>query len=100
MNTTAEYSTDEVKRLYKRITELELWKQDAIERMEEMERFYQRWVTAESDLVKLAEMASVLTNAIQAARQQHPVDILFHDYAPFRNAMAYFEPKKSRRTKA
>lgn len=96
MTDTAEYPVSEIKELYRQNAELKLWKESALERMEEQDTFYQKWLQAESALTVLGEAAAVLTDAIRAAKQQMPVDILFRDCAPYKNL---YEPPKQKRSR-
>jgi hypothetical protein len=100
---TATYPIEEVQRLYKRVTELELWRADALERMAELEIEADNWHKAEHALSQLADAADELGKVARKAQQLNKDDVVFNDFAAYRNVMQfhgiepYAKPKRKKR---
>lgn len=103
MQQQALYPIEEVQRLYKRVTELELWREDALELIAELEGEADNWRKAERALSQLADAADELGKAARKAQQLHDVEVLFKDCMPFVNVMRFHEvepyvkPKRKKR---
>lgn len=103
MTEQALYPIEEVQRLYRRVTELELWREDALERMAELEAEADNWRKAERALSQLADAADELGKAARKAQQLQEIDVLFKDCSPFVNVMRfnevepYAKPKRKKR---
>ena len=102
MQEQALYPIEEVQQLYKRVTELELWREDALERMTELETEADNWRKAELALSQLADAADELGKAARKAQQLQD-DVLFQDFSPYWTVMQFHEiepyakPKRKKR---